>query len=88
MKRRRLEKDRRRKQDRERKSEEEEENELPTYDNTYLADVNSSIIATAKSNDNGGFTEWSKVRTKCRTKTCGNISIKNEFDIKTFRMKA
>jgi hypothetical protein len=42
------------------------------YD-TYLADVNSSIIATANSKDNGGFTEWSKVRTKCRTKTCGNI---------------
>lgn len=48
------------------------------YD-TYLADVNSSIIATANSKDNGGFTEWSKVRTKCRTKTCANIF--NKFRI-------
>lgn len=36
----------------------------------YLADVNKSIIERANSIDKGGFTEWSKVLTKCRTKTC------------------
>ena len=37
---------------------------------SYLADVNKSIIERANSIDKGGFTEWSKVLTKCRTKTC------------------
>jgi hypothetical protein len=41
------------------------------YD-TCLTDVNSSMIATAKSRDNGGFTEWSNVLTK---KMKVNISI-------------